>query len=49
MNQVLDLTSRFFWLQLGENLISYSSDSEAQKNRVLVSYRSGIWEYKEEI
>ena len=39
MNQVLDLTSRFFWLQLGENLISYISDSEAQKNRVLVSYQ----------
>ncbi|MCC2231114.1 phage tail family protein [Lachnospiraceae bacterium CLA-AA-H215] len=38
LNQVLDLSSRFFWLQLGENVMSYKSDNTAQKNKVTVSY-----------
>lgn len=38
LNHVLDLTSRFFWLQLGKNVMSYSSDNKAQRNKVLISY-----------
>lgn len=38
LNQALDLSSRFFWLQLGENIMLYSSDNVAQRNKVTISY-----------